>query len=114
MGSSGEPGEAEKRKKRAGAARRRVWKPLAALVCSAEETMERAELRLVSICEERARMLQKQFGFTVNHVHALSILISIFNFEKNPSDRTSRWRRRGEEASGSQAPHQGEEQAERD
>jgi hypothetical protein len=49
------------------------------------ETMERAELRLVSMCEERARMLQEQFGVTVNHVHALSILISIFHFEKNPS-----------------------------
>jgi hypothetical protein len=37
------------------------------------------------MCEERARMLQEQFGVTVNHVHALSILISIFHFEKNPS-----------------------------
>jgi hypothetical protein len=30
-----------------------------ALVCSMEETMERAELRLVRMCEERARMLQE-------------------------------------------------------
>jgi hypothetical protein len=57
------------------------------------------------MCKERARMLQEQFGISVNHVHALSIFISILNFEKNPSDRTSQWRRRGEEASGSQAPH---------
>jgi hypothetical protein len=77
-----------------------------------EETMERAELRLVRMCEERARMLQEQFGVTVNHVNAHSILISMFHFEKNPSDRTSRQRRRGEEASASQAPHQGEEQEE--
>jgi hypothetical protein len=92
----------EKGKKRAGtgaATRRRGWRPLAALLwvalalaCSAavhlqlrRETMERAELRLVSMCEERARMLQEQFGVTVNHVHALSILISIFHFEKSPS-----------------------------
>jgi poly(A) polymerase Pap1 len=63
------------------------------LVCSVEETMERAELRLVRMCEEWARMLQEQFGVTVNHVNAHSILISIFHFEKNPSDRTSRQRR---------------------
>ncbi|KAF0932571.1 hypothetical protein E2562_010451 [Oryza meyeriana var. granulata] len=47
--------------------------------------MDRAEERLVSMCEERARMLQEQFGVTVNHVHALAILISIFHFEKFPS-----------------------------
>ena len=68
-----------------------AWLALA-VACSAavhwqlrRETMDRAEERLVSMCEERARMLQEQFGVTVNHVHALSILISIFHFEKNPS-----------------------------
>uniref|UniRef100_A0A0D9VKS6 histidine kinase n=1 Tax=Leersia perrieri TaxID=77586 RepID=A0A0D9VKS6_9ORYZ len=50
-----------------------------------QETMEKAEERLVSMCEERARMLQEQFGVTVNHVHALAILISTFHFEKSPS-----------------------------
>ncbi|KQK02010.1 probable histidine kinase 6 [Brachypodium distachyon] len=80
-------------------AARRGWRRLAAVAwvllavaCSAAlhwqlrwETMERAEQRLVSMCEERARMLQEQFGVTVNHVHALAILISTFHFEKNPS-----------------------------
>ncbi|KAL5207629.1 hypothetical protein ABZP36_032064 [Zizania latifolia] len=63
-----------------------------AVACSAtvhwhlrRETMDRAEERLVSMCEERARMLQEQFGVTVNHVHALAILISTFHFEKRPS-----------------------------
>ncbi|KAF8729516.1 hypothetical protein HU200_017455 [Digitaria exilis] len=37
------------------------------------------------MCEERARMLQEQFGVTVNHVHALAILISTFHYEKQPS-----------------------------
>ncbi|EEE57773.1 hypothetical protein OsJ_08314 [Oryza sativa Japonica Group] len=65
---------------------------LVAVACAAymhwhlrRETMDRAEERLVSMCEERARMLQEQFGVTVNHVHALAILISTFHFEKFPS-----------------------------
>ena len=65
---------------------------LLAVACSAAmhwhlrwESMDRAEERLVSMCEERARMLQEQFGVTVNHVHALAILISTFHYEKLPS-----------------------------
>lgn len=107
MGSGSKPGKKEDKaggmekpgKQQQRHAARRGRRPLAALAfvamavaCSAavhwqlrRETMERAELRLVSMCEERARMLQEQFGVTVNHVHALSILISIFHFEKNPS-----------------------------
>lgn len=81
-----------------GATRWRRWRRLAAaawvlvaVACSAamhwhlrRESMDRAEDRLVSMCEERARMLQEQFGVTVNHVHALAILISIL-YEKSPS-----------------------------
>lgn len=77
---------------------KRWWRGLAAagwvltaVVCSAvmhwtlrRDSMDRAEERLVSMCEERARMLQEQFGVTVNHVHAIAILISTFNFEKSP------------------------------
>ncbi|XP_066332471.1 probable histidine kinase 6 isoform X1 [Miscanthus floridulus] len=48
------------------------------------QSMDRAEERLVSMCEERARMLQEQFGVTVNHVHAIAILIATFNYEKSP------------------------------
>lgn len=47
--------------------------------------MENAEKRLVSMCEDRARMLQDQFAVSVNHVHALAILVSTFHLHKNPS-----------------------------
>ncbi|KAL5722016.1 histidine kinase [Ranunculus cassubicifolius] len=40
---------------------------------------------LVSMCDQRARMLQDQFSVSVNHVHALTILVSTFHFYKNPS-----------------------------
>lgn len=40
---------------------------------------------LGSMCDQRARMLQDQFSVTVNHVHALAILVSTFHFYKNPS-----------------------------
>ena len=82
-----------------GARKKRGWRGLAAaawlllaVACSAamhwhlrRESMDRAEERLISMCEERARMLQEQFGVTVNHVHALAILISTFHYEKLPS-----------------------------
>lgn len=48
-------------------------------------TMTTAEEALVSMCDERARMLQDQFAVSVNHVHALAILISTFHYQKNPS-----------------------------
>lgn len=47
--------------------------------------MRTAERLLVSMCEERARMLQDQFAVSVNHVHALAILISTFHYQKHPS-----------------------------
>ncbi|CAH9092286.1 unnamed protein product [Cuscuta europaea] len=40
---------------------------------------------LVSMCDQRARMLQDQFSVSVNHVHALAILVSTFYYNKNPS-----------------------------
>ncbi|KAL6909466.1 hypothetical protein ACP4OV_001747 [Aristida adscensionis] len=39
---------------------------------------------LVSMCEERARMLQDQFAVSVNHVHALAILVATFHYDKHP------------------------------
>lgn len=39
---------------------------------------------LVSMCDERARMLQDQFAVSVNHVHALAVLISTFYYNKLP------------------------------
>ncbi|OAY66125.1 putative histidine kinase 6 [Ananas comosus] len=49
------------------------------------ESMRKAHEGLVSMCEERARMLQDQFAVSVNHVHALAILVSTFHYEKHPS-----------------------------
>lgn len=40
---------------------------------------------LESMCDQRARMLQDQFSVSVNHVHALAILISTFHYSKNVS-----------------------------
>lgn len=46
---------------------------------------ERIEEGLVSMCDQRARMLQDQFSVSVNHVHALAVLVSTFHYYKNPS-----------------------------
>nr|XP_016455622.1 PREDICTED: histidine kinase 2-like [Nicotiana tabacum] len=40
---------------------------------------------LTSMCDERARMLQDQFNVSMNHVHALAILVSTFHHGKQPS-----------------------------
>ncbi|KAK6146668.1 hypothetical protein DH2020_020537 [Rehmannia glutinosa] len=49
-----------------------------------EQKVRRKEV-LVSMCDQRARMLQDQFSVSVNHVHALAILVSTFHYYKNPS-----------------------------
>ncbi|KAK3149534.1 hypothetical protein QOZ80_3AG0218650 [Eleusine coracana subsp. coracana] len=46
--------------------------------------LRKEEEGLVSMCEERARMLQDQFAVSVNHVHALAILVATFHYEKHP------------------------------
>lgn len=46
--------------------------------------MKRRET-LANMCDERARVLQDQFNVSLNHVHALSILVSTFHHGKNPS-----------------------------
>ncbi|XP_062212219.1 probable histidine kinase 4 [Phragmites australis] len=46
--------------------------------------LRKAEEGLVSMCEERARMLQDQFAVSINHVHALAILVATFHYEKQP------------------------------
>lgn len=43
------------------------------------------EETLANMCDERARMLQDQFNVSLNHVHALAILVSTFHHGKNPS-----------------------------
>lgn len=40
---------------------------------------------LANMCDERARMLQDQFNVSMNHVHALAILVSTFHHGKQPS-----------------------------
>ncbi|KAD2393456.1 hypothetical protein E3N88_40433 [Mikania micrantha] len=46
---------------------------------------QRIQEGLVSMCDQRARMLQDQFSVCVNHVHALAVLVSTFHYYKNPS-----------------------------
>ncbi|KAL3635905.1 Histidine kinase 4 [Castilleja foliolosa] len=50
-----------------------------------DEQKERRKEVLVSMCDQRARMLQDQFSVSINHVHALAILVSTFHYDKNPS-----------------------------
>ncbi|KAF5482590.1 hypothetical protein F2P56_003148 [Juglans regia] len=45
----------------------------------------RREETLANMCDERARMLQDQFNVSMNHVHALAILVSTFHHGKHPS-----------------------------
>nr|CAD1837745.1 unnamed protein product [Ananas comosus var. bracteatus] len=47
--------------------------------------IERRTETLANMCDERARMLQDQFNVSMNHVHAMAILISTFHHGKNPS-----------------------------
>ncbi|KAK4363170.1 hypothetical protein RND71_018411 [Anisodus tanguticus] len=54
------------------------------LYLSADIALRRKET-LASMCEERARMLQDQFNVSMNHVHALAILVSTFHHGKQPS-----------------------------
>lgn len=55
------------------------------------ENKERRKEVLVSMCDQRARMLQDQFNVSVNHVHALAVLVSTFHFYKNPSAIDQVW-----------------------
>ncbi|KAG8364482.1 hypothetical protein BUALT_Bualt18G0001900 [Buddleja alternifolia] len=50
-----------------------------------EDIMSRRKETLASMCDERARMLQDQFNVSMNHVHALAILVSTFHHGKQPS-----------------------------
>ncbi|KAI3817100.1 hypothetical protein L1987_10888 [Smallanthus sonchifolius] len=53
--------------------------------CIDEGHQQRIQEGLVSMCDQRARMLQDQFSVCVNHVHALAVLVSTFHYYKNPS-----------------------------
>lgn len=47
--------------------------------------VEKRKEALASMCDERARMLQDQFNVSMNHIQAMSILISTFHHGKDPS-----------------------------
>lgn len=49
------------------------------------QAMDKRRETLASMCDERARMLQDQFNVSMNHVQAMSILISTFHHAKTPS-----------------------------
>ena len=49
------------------------------------DIIQRREEMLTNMCDERARMLQDQFNVSMNHVHALAILVSTFHHGKHPS-----------------------------
>ncbi|KAE9615764.1 putative histidine kinase, Protein-serine/threonine phosphatase [Lupinus albus] len=50
-----------------------------------DDTKIRRKEVLGSLCDQRARMLQDQFSVSVNHVHALAILVSTFHYYRYPS-----------------------------
>ncbi|KAL8241694.1 hypothetical protein R6Q59_011996 [Mikania micrantha] len=49
------------------------------------QALEKRKEVLANMCDERARMLQDQFNVSMNHIQAMSILISTFHYGKNPS-----------------------------
>lgn len=49
-----------------------------------QDTSLRRQETLANMCDERARMLQDQFNVSLNHVHALAILVSTFHHGKYP------------------------------
>ncbi|KAJ8547721.1 hypothetical protein K7X08_011307 [Anisodus acutangulus] len=49
------------------------------------QAFEKRKETLTSMCDERARMLQDQFNVSMNHVQAISILISTFHHGRDPS-----------------------------
>lgn len=49
------------------------------------ETSRRRQETLANMCDERARMLQDQFVASMNHVQALTVLVSTFHLEMKPS-----------------------------
>ncbi|KAF3792139.1 Histidine kinase 2 [Nymphaea thermarum] len=53
--------------------------------CMNHNNVTRRKETLANMCDERARMLQDQFNVSMNHVHALAILVSTFHHGKQPS-----------------------------
>ena len=53
--------------------------------CMSLQGTEKRKETFASMCDERARVLQDQFNVSMNHIQAMSILISTFHHAKNPS-----------------------------
>jgi histidine kinase 2/3/4 (cytokinin receptor) len=49
------------------------------------QVVEKRRELLVSMCDERASLLEDQFNFSMRHVHALAVLVSTFHHSKSPS-----------------------------
>lgn len=68
-----------------------LWIAFGTIVCLwifwylRSQALEKRKETLGNMCDERARMLQDQFNVSMNHVQAMSILISTFHHGKNPS-----------------------------
>ncbi|KMT07440.1 hypothetical protein BVRB_6g150600 [Beta vulgaris subsp. vulgaris] len=68
-----------------------AWVVLWIIVClsifwyMSSQAFEKRKEALASMCDERARMLQDQFNVSMNHIQAMSILISTFHHGKFPS-----------------------------
>nr|ABD79028.1 histidine kinase SHK278 [Striga asiatica] len=58
---------------------------LSAFWYMSSQANEKRKETLASMCDERARMLQDQFNVSMNHIQAMSVMISIFHHGKNPS-----------------------------
>lgn len=58
-----------------------VW----TFISMSREISRRRHENLVSMCEERAKMLQDQFVASMHHVRALTVLVSTFHLEMTPS-----------------------------
>ncbi|OIW18027.1 hypothetical protein TanjilG_07611 [Lupinus angustifolius] len=53
--------------------------------CMRLQATEKRRATLASMCDERARIFQDQFNVSMNHIQAISILISTFHHAKSPS-----------------------------
>ncbi|XP_051122112.1 histidine kinase 3-like [Andrographis paniculata] len=58
------------------------------------QAAEKRKETLAGMCDERARMLQDQFNVSMNHIQAMSVMVSTFHHSKSPSavdQRTFAW-----------------------
>lgn len=49
------------------------------------QAVEKRKETLAGMCDERARMLQDQFNVSMNHIQAMSVMVSTFHHSKSPS-----------------------------